>query len=606
MNTKNNNNDLSQNENIGLTVVQNPDGTESYESHTPDGYDGHLIPAETAARKEREGNEFKHLPKYSTGSEQIETSGGVRVDKEGLLDNFAFEPEMYYETRGDVSSPASELLDTQPTGAELRQAAIQDEVLYQNKLHVASIREEKLRQDEIYQESLRLEAVRRENVRTENRRKETAYQDGIYQEELHQEKLTQDSIRQGELRQQIINQETSHQEELRQDKLNSDSIHQEELCQEEIHQDAMDQENPQPTGDRQGEIYQNMMDQETFDQDEMIQEKLYQDEIYQENLHLEAVRQENMRKEIAHQENMYQEELRQETLNQDSIHQEEMRQKMIAQETCHQEEMVQEELRQEEIHQDIVDQEKIQANGDRQNDQFEHEPHLEKPYLNPRPQAGIFNGNQSPKTTLKERKMTSTKLGVGTFANDQTLFSALTALKDERFTMDQVSVVGHNLHEQLDNTGANTSNRLVDAGNLHTDDNKAGDTAVDGAIAGGAVGGFAGLLVGLGLLSIPGVGPVLLAGGATATAIATALSGGAIGAAAGSLAGGLVGLGIPADQAEVYAKHIDRGDYLILVEGVQADIDMARSVLNDHHLHEWHVYDLPNKAVGNVPVTGVS
>ncbi|BDI16740.1 hypothetical protein ANSO36C_25420 [Nostoc cf. commune SO-36] len=59
-----------------------------------------------------------------------------------------------------------------------------------------------------------------------------------------------------------------------------------------------------------------------------------------------------------------------------------------------------------------------------------------------------------------------------------------------------------------------------------------------------------GLLVGLGTLAIPGVGPVL-AGGAVATALATTLAGGAIGAAAGGIVGALVGLGIPEDIARV-------------------------------------------------------
>jgi len=53
--------------------------------------------------------------------------------------------------------------------------------------------------------------------------------------------------------------------------------------------------------------------------------------------------------------------------------------------------------------------------------------------------------------------------------------------------------------------------------------NKA-DEALAGAVTGGA-GGLTGLLVGLGALAIPGMGPVMLAG-ATATALATALSGG--------------------------------------------------------------------------------
>lgn len=87
---------------ISMKVVTNPDGTESYKSNTPDSYDAHITPAETAARKEREGNDFKHLDKQTEGSEQIDTAGGAVVDKEGLLNNFAVEPEMYYEKRGDI------------------------------------------------------------------------------------------------------------------------------------------------------------------------------------------------------------------------------------------------------------------------------------------------------------------------------------------------------------------------------------------------------------------------------------------------------------------------------------------------------------------------
>ena len=69
--------------------------TESH--HTPDSYDAHIIPAEIAARKEHEGSHFKHLTEHPDGSESIDTTGGFTVDKEGLVDNFAVEPEMYYE-----------------------------------------------------------------------------------------------------------------------------------------------------------------------------------------------------------------------------------------------------------------------------------------------------------------------------------------------------------------------------------------------------------------------------------------------------------------------------------------------------------------------------
>ena len=78
------------------------EGTELYDTPTPDSYDPHIIPAETAARKEREGDNFKRLPSHPPGSESLDTTGGFTVDKEGLVDNFGIEPEMYYEEPGDI------------------------------------------------------------------------------------------------------------------------------------------------------------------------------------------------------------------------------------------------------------------------------------------------------------------------------------------------------------------------------------------------------------------------------------------------------------------------------------------------------------------------
>lgn len=61
-------------------------------------YDSHLVPAETAARMEREGSEFQHVvPEDST-----DTTGGFTTDQEGLLNNYAIEPEMYVNEPGDL------------------------------------------------------------------------------------------------------------------------------------------------------------------------------------------------------------------------------------------------------------------------------------------------------------------------------------------------------------------------------------------------------------------------------------------------------------------------------------------------------------------------
>jgi hypothetical protein len=93
---------------------QDQENSELHDSPTPDSYDAHIVPSETAARKEREGDNFKHLAEHPPGSESLDTTGGFTVDKEGLVDNFGIEPEMYYETPGDVEKDKtheSDLLD---------------------------------------------------------------------------------------------------------------------------------------------------------------------------------------------------------------------------------------------------------------------------------------------------------------------------------------------------------------------------------------------------------------------------------------------------------------------------------------------------------------
>ncbi len=77
-----------------------------------DTYDRGIVPAETAARKEREGDEFKSTPNKvkeasaktndQTDNESIDSTGGYTVDKEGLVNNYAVEPEMYINEPGDL------------------------------------------------------------------------------------------------------------------------------------------------------------------------------------------------------------------------------------------------------------------------------------------------------------------------------------------------------------------------------------------------------------------------------------------------------------------------------------------------------------------------
>src|SRR6185312_10597876 len=91
---------------------------------------------------------------------------------------------------------------------------------------------------------------------------------------------------------------------------------------------------------------------------------------------------------------------------------------------------------------------------------------------------------------------------------------------------------------------------------------EAAEDAGTGAGIGAAVGGVGGLLTGLGVMAIPGVGPVVAAGWLVATA-----AGAAAGALAGGAAGGLIGAmtesGVPEEDAHVYAEGVRRGGTLV-------------------------------------------
>ncbi len=189
--------------------------------------------------------------------------------------------------------------------------------------------------------------------------------------------------------------------------------------------------------------------------------------------------------------------------------------------------------------------------------------------------------------------MIFTQRAVGIFPNYELTEAALTELRNRNFSMNHVSVVGQDIHRHRELTGVNTSDRLETLGNLHTDENDSTDAAKTGAAAGSALGGLTGLLVGLGAVAIPGIGPVMLAG-AAATAIATTISGTVIGAAAGSLAGGLIGLGVPSDRADIYSDRISEGHYLVMVEGSDLDIALAQEVLHDREIQDWYSYEVPN------------
>ena len=113
-----------------------------------------------------------------------------------------------------------------------------------------------------------------------------------------------------------------------------------------------------------------------------------------------------------------------------------------------------------------------------------------------------------------------------------------------------------------------SANKKVDRDGDGVDDRAEG--AGKGAGIGAGVGGAAGLLAGLGLLAIPGLGPVVTAGWLASTAV-----GAAAGAATGGIVGALTEAGMSKEEAPLYAEGVRRGG--TLVSARVADADQARS-----------------------------
>lgn len=171
---------------------------------------------------------------------------------------------------------------------------------------------------------------------------------------------------------------------------------------------------------------------------------------------------------------------------------------------------------------------------------------------------------------------------VGVFPNRQAVEVALDALKESGFSMNKVSVVAKD-----------DSNRVDQLNNADVSDPVAaqakGGGAV-GAVTGTAIGGLSGLLVGLSTIAIPGVGPVITAG-TLGTLLATTLAGSGIGAVSGELAGAFAGVGIPNERANIYGDRVAKGDYVVMVEGSEAEIRRAESILDSQGIEDWGVYD---------------
>jgi len=140
------------------------------------------------------------------------------------------------------------------------------------------------------------------------------------------------------------------------------------------------------------------------------------------------------------------------------------------------------------------------------------------------------------------------KTVVGTYDNIQTAYAVANDLITAGYSRNDISVVANDAQKAYA--------PYVDT--TYVDNN---DDVAKGAGIGAAIGGLGGLLIGLGALTIPGVGPVIAAG-----PLLAALTGAGVGAVTGGIVGALVDLGIPDEEANLYSEGLRRGNVLVIAQ----------------------------------------
>jgi hypothetical protein len=167
---------------------------------------------------------------------------------------------------------------------------------------------------------------------------------------------------------------------------------------------------------------------------------------------------------------------------------------------------------------------------------------------------------------------------VGVFKRKEDVEHVIRSLKDNDYDMNRVSMLARNV-DQVEGS------EELEKG----EGNEASEGAGIGATTGTVLGGVTGFLIGVGVLAIPGIGPVLAAG-AEISALGSTLAGAGIGAATGGIVGALVGMGIPEERAKVYEDRVKAGDYLLIVSGNEDELHHVESIMGDRNVEEFEIF----------------
>jgi hypothetical protein len=164
------------------------------------------------------------------------------------------------------------------------------------------------------------------------------------------------------------------------------------------------------------------------------------------------------------------------------------------------------------------------------------------------------------------------------FDNYSVALQAVRDLETAGVPHADISIVANNADGWYATASDTSAPRVGTAARLDRNANGVDDRAEgsgEGAGIGAVVGGGAGLLAGLGLLAIPGLGPVVAAGWLASTAL-----GAAVGGAAGGLIGALTSAGVSKEDAHIYAEGIRRGGTLVTARVPDAERPKCEAILD--------------------------
>lgn len=164
-------------------------------------------------------------------------------------------------------------------------------------------------------------------------------------------------------------------------------------------------------------------------------------------------------------------------------------------------------------------------------------------------------------------------------ASDEQARRIVDSLLSSQFSNTDISVLyPERKWDQAKTPVSGEVNRVVEktgGGCLSTEKHtKAPEGGVTGGVIGGVLGGSLGLLVGIGALAIPGLGPFIAAG-----PLLAALSGTGVGGGIGLLLGALIGSGIPEYEAKKYETGLREGNILLCVH-----CDTAEQIKRAHDI----------------------